>query len=115
MGAVRRRQRVRLPRAIGVERRGRNRWIIIDDVVASSDFNTYMQTFHIKRTGSFSVTKLGKAPTYPDTLEGSLDAETIGGLSPGANVIVYVIPSLSFTDMTDGFNWVVAKHKAALI
>ncbi|HTX58949.1 MAG TPA: S53 family peptidase [Verrucomicrobiae bacterium] len=89
--------------------------IIIDSNVKSSDLAKYFRSFKIHRTGTIVQKDVLGPPNSGDALEATLDTETIAGLAPAADVIVYVIPDLLFTHMADGFNAVVAAHAVKLV
>lgn len=99
----------------GWDGRGVTAGILIDTVVLQSDLTAYFKQLGIHRRGSIEQVRVSGAPGTSNTLEATLDTETIAGLSPGANVIVYEVPNLSFANMTDGFTYVVSKHQAAVV
>src|SRR5262249_20771119 len=70
--------------------------IIIDSNVADSNLSSFFSYFPITRTGTITREIVsGSGSINKDVDETALDTETIGGLAPGANVILYLIGQLS--------------------
>jgi len=90
--------------------------IIIDSNVATSDLNTFFAYFPIKRTGTIT-TKIvsGTGAINKDVDETALDTETIGGLAPGANIILYLIGALTTADINGAANQIVTDNKAEAV
>jgi subtilase family serine protease len=91
---------------------GRASGIIIDADFAESDLRQYLGYFGITRTGPATNRVLihGGPPqgdAAGDSIEASLDAETIVGLAPGTALSMYEIPSLENKYVADAFNTVV--------
>ena len=87
--------------------------IIIDSDVADSDLNSFFSYFPINRTGSITREIVsGTGAINKDVDETALDTETIGGLAPGANVILYLIGQLSLADIDGAANQIVSDNKA---
>ncbi len=87
--------------------------------VASSDYNGYLTQFQIPSTGRTitfeSVDTASTTAVTADGLEAALDLETIAGLAPGANIIVYVIPSLSGIYIADAYNQIISDGFASVV
>jgi kumamolisin len=87
--------------------------IIIDSNVANSDLSSFFSYFPIKRTGTISREIVsGTGAINKDVDETALDTETIGGLAPGANIILYLIGQLSLADIDGAANQIVSENKA---
>jgi kumamolisin len=87
--------------------------IIIDSDVADSDLSSFFSYFPIKRTGTISREIVsGTGAINKDVDETALDTETIGGLAPGANIILYLIDKLITTDIDGAANKIVSDNKA---
>jgi hypothetical protein len=90
--------------------------IVIDTEVNPSDLTTYLQSFAINQTGTVSYELLnGATASYDTDGEASLDLETISGLAPAANVIVYVLPELDDEDIEDAYEQVLKDGKASAV
>jgi kumamolisin len=90
--------------------------IIIDSNVNVSDLNSFFSYFPIKRTGTIS-TKIvsGTGAINKDVDETALDTETIGGLAPGADIILYLIGALTNADINGAANQIVTDNKAEAV
>jgi kumamolisin len=90
--------------------------IIIDSNVNTSDLNSFFSYFPIKRTGTIT-TKIvsGSGGINGDVDETALDTETIGGLAPGANIILYLIGALTNADINGAANQIVTDNKAEAV
>jgi kumamolisin len=87
--------------------------IIIDSNVADSDLSSFFSYFPITRTGTITREIVsGTGATNKDVDETALDTETIGGLAPGANIILYLIGALTNTDIDGAANKIVSDNKA---
>ena len=88
--------------------------IIIDSNVADSDLSSFFSYFPITRTGTITREIVsGTGATNPkDVDETALDTETIGGLAPGANIILYLIKELTNTNIDGAANKIVSDNKA---
>jgi len=96
---------------------GRTVAIIIDAVPSQTDMAQYLSFFQINRTGQISFRPVDGGGAI-DTLSGgeaTLDAETIAGTAPGANVIIYDIPDLSNTHIVDAYNAVLSDGRAQIL
>jgi subtilase family serine protease len=93
--------------------------IIIDSDVKRTDLTSYLSYFAIPTT-SRTVTTENIAGTIAgnytaDQDEATLDTETIAGLAPGANVIIYDIPDLTSTSVNDGVEQAISDGTAKVI
>ncbi len=98
--------------------KGRTAAIIIDSDVYDTDLSIFFNYFPISRTGNISRKSvdggmIGKPNS--DALETALDVETIGGLAPGANIIIYVTKSLANAEVDDAANTIVSEGKADVV
>ena len=88
--------------------------IVIDGIPAQTDLTQYWSNFAITRRGSFSEESVDGGTTAGSD-EATLDTETISGLAPGANVIIYDIPSLSGQQVIDAYNQILSDGKANVV
>src|SRR6201982_3724190 len=90
--------------------------IIIDSNVADSDLSSFFSYFPITRTGTITREIVsGSGGINGDVDETALDTETIGGLAPGANIILYLIEGLNSIDIDSAANQSVSDNKAELV
>jgi kumamolisin len=90
--------------------------IIIDSDVQNSDLNTFFAFFPITRTGTITREIVsGTGAINSDVDETALDTETIGALAPGANIILYLIGSLSLADINGAANKIVSDNTAEVV
>jgi kumamolisin len=90
--------------------------IIIDSDVVNSDLTSFFSFFPITRTGTITREIVsGTGAINGDVDETALDTETIGGLAPGANVILYLIKELSTADINGAANKIVSENKAEAV
>ena len=102
----------------GSDGTGHTAAIIIDSDVKNSDLNTFFAFFPITRTGTITRESVNGAVIghiNGDVDETALDTETIGGLAPGANIILYLIPSLSTISINDAANQIVSDNTAEVV
>ena len=104
----------------GADGSGHTAAVIIDSDVLNTDLNSFFNYFPITRTGSITRESvdgavIGQIKTGPSANECALDVETIAGLAPGANVIIYLIPQLSSTAIDDAANKIVAENTAEVV
>ena len=70
--------------------------VVIDGTINPADLAAYKNEYDVKQTGSIVTEPIASATPYGnDPLETSLDVETISGLAPGAEIVVYQLPDLS--------------------
>jgi subtilase family serine protease len=88
--------------------------IAIDDPVNTSYLATYLTAAGVTQTGTVtneSVDGGGRG----DDAETDLDVQTISGLAPGANIIVYDMGSLGDQQIEDTYNQVLTDGKATAV
>ncbi len=77
-----------------------------------SDTAAYLKYFGIKPTGHVTRENIdGGASSGQFDGESTLDVETVSGLAPGANIIVYIPPDWTVRYVNDTFNRIVAENK----
>ncbi len=91
---------------------GEGAGVVIDADFLDSDLASFLSYFQITRTGPPTTRVLvdGGPPSglINDSIETTLDVETITGLAPGVSLYVYEIPSLDDQSIIDGYNQVVS-------
>ncbi len=92
---------------------------IMSSSMALSDVNAYLSYFNVPQTGrSIVATIVDGGSVVPSALaqgEATLDVETIAGLAPGANIVLYVVPSLSLASLNDAISAVISDGAASVI
>jgi hypothetical protein len=88
--------------------------VIIDDAVNTSYVAKYLAAAQVTQTGTITNVTVDGGGTADDP-ETDLDVQTISGLAPGANIIVYDIGSLSDQAIEDGYNKALSDGKAAAV
>ncbi len=93
--------------------------IIDDDPTVDADILNYLTYNQTPSTGR-SITPVHVLPTSSpavgtDALEGDLDLETIAGLAPGANIIVYEMPDLSDQSIIAAVTKAVSDNTAGVV
>ena len=76
-----------------------------------SDTAAYLKYFGIKQTGVVSRVAIDGGGGSGFDGESTLDVETIAGLAPGANIVVYIPPDWTVKYINDTFNRVVSDNK----
>jgi subtilase family serine protease len=96
---------------------GRSAGIVIDADFLDSDLRFFLKYFKITRPGSAETRRVlvdgGPPPGLadPDSLETTLDVETIVSSAPGVNLYVYEFPTFSNLQfVTDAYNQVVSDN-----
>jgi len=93
--------------------------IIIDSDVVRSDLSTYLTYFDIPVTSRTVTTETLDGATAGTTTSGqfeaTLDTETIAGLAPGANVIIYDMPDLDDSHVNDAVNLAITDGAAKVV
>ncbi len=91
---------------------GQGAGVVIDADFLDTDLAAFLSYFQITRTGPPTTRVLvdGGPPSglTGDSVETTLDVETITGLAPGVSLYVYEIPSLDDQSILDGYNKVVS-------
>ena len=88
--------------------------VVIDDPVNTSYVQTYLSAAGVTQTGTVTNEAVDGGGSGDDA-ETDLDVQTISGLAPGANIIVYDIGSLADQNIEDAYNQVLADGKAAAV
>ncbi len=88
--------------------------IVIDDPVNKSYLTTYLSAAQVTQTGTVTNEAVDGGGSGDDP-ETDLDVQTISGLAPGANVIVYDIGSLGDQQIEDAYNQVLSDGKATAV
>ncbi|MHB8481050.1 MAG: protease pro-enzyme activation domain-containing protein [Vulcanimicrobiaceae bacterium] len=89
----------------------------IDTPINQSDVNGYLNAAGVTQTGTITNEAVdgGGNASSSDYTETALDVETISGLAPGANIIVYNFPDLSSQSIEDGYNQTVSDGIASVV
>jgi len=93
---------------------GQTAAIVIDDPVNTSYLASYLSAAQITQTGSVTNEAVDGGGSGDDP-ETNLDVQTIAGLAPGANIIVYHIGSLGDQQIEDAYNKVLTDGKASAV
>jgi len=88
--------------------------IAIDDPVNLSYLTSYLSAAGITQTGTVTNEAVDGGGSGDDA-ETDLDVQTIAGLAPGANVIVYDMGSLGDQQIEDTYNKVLSDGKASAV
>lgn len=102
----------------GYDGSGHTAAVIIDSDVKDTDLNTYWNYFSISHTGTVSREAVlkGKVGKYTSgQKEATLDTETITGLAPGADVIIYITEELTHPDRDAAINQIAGDNKAEVV
>jgi kumamolisin len=78
------------------------------------DIDAYWKQFNITRTGTLTNEYIGGTATKLNE-ETTLDLQTVSGLAPGADVIMYLGVDAKFTNFTLVFNKIVTDNKADIM
>jgi len=88
--------------------------IVIDDPVNTSYVNTYLSAAGVTHTGTITNTAVDGGGSGDDA-ETDLDVQTISGLAPAANIIVYDIGSLADQNIEDAYNTAISNASVAAV
>lgn len=88
--------------------------IVIDDPVNTSYVATYLSAAGVTQTGTITNEAVDGGGSGDDA-ETDLDVQTISGLAPGANIIVYDIGSLGDQQIEDAYNQTLSDGKATAV
>ncbi len=88
--------------------------IAIDDPVNTSYVATYLSASQVTQTGTITNEAVNGGGSGDDP-ETDLDVQTISGLAPGANIIVYDMGSLTDANIEDTYNKVLSDGKATSV
>lgn len=109
---------LQFPVQSGYDGTGQTVAVIMDTYPSSTDLSTFQSTFKIPQTGRTITTEPsvdGTPSPGADPGEVTLDVETVAGLAPGANIIVYGMPSLSGQAFVDTIAQIQTEGKAKVI
>jgi subtilase family serine protease len=98
----------------GCDGAGQTIAIAIDLPGTASYVNTYLSASGVTRTGTTTYEAVDGGGSG-DEAEADLDQETIAGLAPGANIIVYDMGSLTDQAIEDTYNQVLTDGKASVV
>jgi hypothetical protein len=88
--------------------------IVIDDAVNTTYVKDYLSAAEVTQTGTITNEAVDGGGTGDDA-ETDLDTQTISGLAPGANIIVYDNGTLSDQAIEDAYNQVLSDAKASVV
>ncbi len=88
--------------------------VIIDAPVSTSYMHSYLTAAGVTQTGTVTNTAVDGGGSGDDP-ETDLDVQTIAGLAPGANIIVYHIGSLTDQAIEDGYNKAISDGLASVV
>jgi hypothetical protein len=88
--------------------------VAIDDPVNTSYLSTYLSAAGVTQTGTVTNEAVDGGGSGDDA-ETDLDVQTISGLAPGANIIVYDMGSLGDQQIEDTYNQVLSDGKATAV
>jgi len=88
--------------------------VVIDDAVNTSYVKSYLSAAGVTQTGTITNEAVDGGGTADDA-ETDLDVQTISGLAPGANIIVYDNGSLSDQAIEDAYNKVLSDGIASVV
>jgi kumamolisin len=88
--------------------------VIIDDPVNTSYVATYLAASGVTQTGTITNEAVDGGGSGDDA-ETDLDVQTISGLAPGANIIVYDMGSLADQNIEDAYNQALTDGKASVV
>ncbi|MBV8154836.1 MAG: hypothetical protein JOY98_10465 [Candidatus Eremiobacteraeota bacterium] len=87
--------------------------IVIQATVLPSDLAAYLQNYGITQTGTVTNVLVDGGSGVDTDGEATLDLETIVGLAPDANIIVYVMHDLSDQDIADAYAMALSDGRGA--
>ncbi len=88
--------------------------VVIDDPVNTSYVSKYLSAAGVTQTGTITNEAVDGGGSGDDP-ETDLDVQTISGLAPGANIVVYDIGSLADQNIEDAYNKVLSDGKASAV
>ncbi|HZY99071.1 MAG TPA: S53 family serine peptidase [Candidatus Baltobacteraceae bacterium] len=99
----------------GYDGRGISVAFLSQSKLQASDLTAFFHANGITRGGKFVETSVAGGAGSGDPTEATIDAETIGALAPGADVIAYEIPSFSSTYVIDAYQTAINQNKAKIV
>lgn len=88
--------------------------VVIDDPVSTSYLNSYLSAAQVTHTGTVTNVAVDGGGSGDDA-ETDLDVQTIAGLAPAANIIVYHIGSLTDQNIEDAYNKAITDGKTSVV
>jgi Pro-kumamolisin, activation domain len=88
--------------------------VVIDDPVSTSYLNSYLSAAQVTHTGTVTNVAVDGGGSGDDP-ETDLDVQTIAGLAPAANIIVYHIGSLTDQAIEDAYNKAITDGTASVV
>lgn len=99
----------------GYDGRGTTVAFLSQSALRASDLTVFFNANGITRGGKFVETAVAGGAGSGDPTEAMLDAESIGALAPGSDVIAYEIPSFSSTSVIDAYQTAINQNKAKIV
>jgi subtilase family serine protease len=94
----------------GTDGTGHTVGITISGDILNSDLAAYLSYFQITQTGTITRVPIDNAHFSGGEVETTLDVETISGLAPGVNIIIYQFPNWTVKFINDTFAKVVSDN-----
>jgi len=94
---------------------GRHAGIVIPADPSDQDLSVFLNFFKVKRTGTTTRVPVDGGPHNPSSpaqVEAALDYETIAGVAPGANIVIYEPATFDNKGTLDGYNTAVSANVA---
>ena len=88
--------------------------VVIDDPINTGFVASYLSASGVKESGTISNVAVDGGGSGED-VETDLDVETIAGLAPGANIIVYHIGSLTDQAIEDAYNKAISDKATSVV
>jgi Pro-kumamolisin, activation domain/Subtilase family len=93
--------------------------IVMDYQTTQSDLASYMSAAGESYRGTYSIELVDGGDNGQnadgDNTESALDIETVAGLAPDANILLYDVPDLEDTYLEDAYNQAVSANTASVI
>lgn len=92
--------------------------ILMDAYPRASDYQYYLSYFQVPVTARTiaQVDVSGGPDGTDDTMtEATLDTETVAGLAPGANILIYGYPNNTLQSLNDALNQVLSDRRATVV
>lgn len=88
--------------------------VVIDGTINPADLANYKTAYDVQQTGTITTVPIASATPYGyDPLETALDVETITGLAPGADIVIYDMPDLSNANMEAAYQQILSDAGTA--
>jgi hypothetical protein len=99
----------------GYDGRGVTVAVVIPYGFKPADLNGFLTYNAITRPGTVTQTPVAGGPGTGDPTEATLDAESIAGLAPGADIVLYEPPQLTAAYVLDAYAKALSDAKAAIV